>query len=55
MLRLRSIRHKLMSVVLLTTLVALVISLGTIVVYDLRAITATWWPTSVPRPSCWGT
>ncbi|WP_426087839.1 ATP-binding protein [Janthinobacterium sp. PSPC1-1] len=37
MLRLRSIRHKLMSVVLLTTLVALVISLGTIVVYDLRA------------------
>ena len=37
MIRLRSIRHKLMSVVLLTTLVALVISLGTIVVYDLRA------------------
>ena len=37
MLRLRSIRHKLMSVVLLTSLVALVISLGTIVVYDLRA------------------
>ncbi|MEG1052418.1 MAG: ATP-binding protein [Janthinobacterium sp.] len=37
MIRLRSIRRKLMSVVLLTTLVALVISLGTIVVYDLRA------------------
>ncbi|MBB5368111.1 MULTISPECIES: ATP-binding protein [unclassified Janthinobacterium] len=37
MLRLRSIRHKLMSVVLLTTLVALVISLGTIVIFDLRA------------------
>ncbi|MCL6485158.1 MAG: response regulator [Janthinobacterium lividum] len=37
MIRLRSIRHKLMSVVLLTTLVALVISLATIVVYDLRA------------------
>ncbi|PLY39997.1 hybrid sensor histidine kinase/response regulator [Janthinobacterium sp. ROICE36] len=37
MLRLRSIRRKLMAVVLLTTLVALVISLGTIVVYDLRA------------------
>ena len=37
MLRLRSIRRKLMSVVLLTTLVALVISLGTIVGYDLRA------------------
>ena len=36
MIRLRSIRRKLMSVVLLTTLVALVISLGTIVVYDLR-------------------
>ena len=37
MIRLRSIRRKLMSVVLLTTLVALAISLGTIVVYDLRA------------------
>ena len=37
MIRLRSIRRKLMTVVLLTTLVALVISLGTIVVYDLRA------------------
>ena len=37
MIRLRSIRRKLMSVVLLTTLVALVISLATIVVYDLRA------------------
>ncbi|MFM2086782.1 MAG: hypothetical protein RLZZ237_1651, partial [Pseudomonadota bacterium] len=37
MLRLRSIRHKLMSVVFLTTLVALVISLGTIVIFDLRA------------------
>jgi len=37
MIRLRSIRHKLMSVVLLTTLVVLVISLGTIVAYDLRA------------------
>ncbi|MGK5078687.1 ATP-binding protein [Janthinobacterium sp. HLX7-2] len=37
MIRLRSIRRKLMSVVLLTTLVALVISLGTIVVYDLRS------------------
>jgi len=36
MIRLRSIRRKLMSVILLTTLVALVISLGTIVVYDLR-------------------
>ena len=36
MIRLRSIRRKLMSVVLLTPLVALVISLGTIVVYDLR-------------------
>ncbi|CDG81214.1 hybrid sensor histidine kinase/response regulator [Janthinobacterium agaricidamnosum] len=37
MIRLRSIRHKLLAVVLLTTLVATMVSLGTIVAYDLRA------------------
>lgn len=37
MIRLRSIRHKLLGVVLLTTLVALLVSLGTIITYDLRA------------------
>ncbi len=35
--RLRTINHKVLSVVLMTTLVALVIALAAIVLYDLRA------------------
>ena len=37
MIRLRSLREKLLGVVMLTTFVALLVSLSTIVVYDLRA------------------
>jgi hypothetical protein len=37
MIALRSLRQKLLGVVMLSTLVALLVSLATIVVYDLRA------------------